>query len=198
MQSGCFLMKRESSEGILAFSCNCRRVSHFISFIGYEMAAPSFYTLAHLAQASEKMNVTVWLVTVFSFITFLSIIPQTVYEESSIDAEITGKIEGEVKLSSKQIQFTLQPLQNSSKLLVTYFPEKDEDFREIPLEHALFHGSTCTIQQTVEIPPSSTNPAQFDFRQFLLQKQITHQAVLEDFNQINCAAEKASFHYFIR
>ncbi|WP_212929079.1 DNA internalization-related competence protein ComEC/Rec2 [Oceanobacillus oncorhynchi] len=141
----------------------------------------------------KKMNVTVWLVTVFSFITFLSIIPiipQTVYEESSIDAEITGKIEGEVKLSSKQIQFTLQPLQNSSKLLVTYFPEKDEDFREIPLEHALFHGSTCTIQQTVEIPPSSTNPVQFDFRQFLLQKQITHQAVLEDFNQINCAAEK--------
>lgn len=101
------------------------------------------------------MNVTVWLVTMFSFITFLSIIPvipQTVYEENSIDAEITGKIEGEVKLSSKQIQFTLQPLQNSSKLSVTYFPEKDEDFREIPLEHALFHGSTCTIQQTVEIP----------------------------------------------
>ncbi|WP_080874669.1 DNA internalization-related competence protein ComEC/Rec2 [Oceanobacillus timonensis] len=141
----------------------------------------------------KKMNIAVWLMTLLSFITFIYIIPkvpQTAFEEHAVEAEISGEIEGEVKISSEQIQFTLLPSDNSSKLLVTYFPEKDENVREIPLNHSLFHGSKCTIQQSIEIPPSSTNPAQFDFRQFLLKNQITHQAVLEDFNQIQCVTEK--------
>ncbi|MFD1412884.1 DNA internalization-related competence protein ComEC/Rec2 [Oceanobacillus jeddahense] len=151
----------------------------------------------------KKMNRTVWLITIFSFLTFVYIVPvvpQTEYEESSIAAEVTGNIEGEVKASSKQIQFTLQPLHHSTKLLVTYFPEKEENYRDIPLEHSLFHGSRCTIHQQIEIPPSSTNPAQFDFRHFLLQKQITHQAVLQDFNDIECISEKGmlSFLYQLR
>ncbi|WP_152656309.1 DNA internalization-related competence protein ComEC/Rec2 [Oceanobacillus sp. CFH 90083] len=141
----------------------------------------------------KKMNATVWLITLFSFLIFLYIIPvvpSTVFEESSIEAELTGKIEGEVKLSSKQIQFTINPSHSSVKLLVTYFPEKDENFRVLPLEHSLFHGSQCMMYQSIEIPPSSTNPAQFDFRQFLLQKQITHQIVLKDFNHIQCTSSE--------
>lgn len=127
-----------------------------------------------------------------SFTVFFYTIPQippTTFEESSQDAEIIGKIEGEVKLSSKQLQFTLNPTYSSSNLLVTYFPEEDEDFRAIPMEHALYHGSECIIHQSIEVPPSNTNPAQFDFRQFLLQKQISHQAVLTDFNHIQCTPE---------
>ncbi|MCT1903849.1 DNA internalization-related competence protein ComEC/Rec2 [Oceanobacillus sojae] len=140
----------------------------------------------------KKLDTNVWLITICSFIVFnyiIPVIPQAAFEESSVEAEITGKIEGEVKLSSKQIQFTLHPPHSSSNLLVTYFPDKNEDFRDIPLKHSLFHGSQCTIYQSIEIPPSSTNPAQFDFRQFLLQKQISHQAILKDFNHIVCTPE---------
>lgn len=140
----------------------------------------------------KKLDINVWLITIFSFIIFayiIPVIPQADFEESSVEAEVTGKIEGEVKLTPRQIQFTLNPSHSTSKLLVTYFPDKDEDFRNIPLKHSLFHGSQCTIRQSIEIPPSSTNPAQFNFRQFLLQKQITHQAVLKDFHHIVCTPE---------
>ncbi|GIO22066.1 DNA internalization-related competence protein ComEC/Rec2 [Oceanobacillus sp. J11TS1] len=140
----------------------------------------------------RNLDTNVWIITVISLSVFtyiIPVIPHTTFEESSLEAEITGEIEGEVKLSSKQIQFTINPHHSSSKLLVTYFPEKDENVRSIPIHHKLYHGSQCTLHQSMEIPPSSTNPAQFDFRHFLLQKEITQQTVLEDFNHIHCTPE---------
>ncbi|MFD1066322.1 DNA internalization-related competence protein ComEC/Rec2 [Oceanobacillus locisalsi] len=149
----------------------------------------------------KNMSTLVCLLTLLSFTTFnymIPEVPQTAFEEDAVQAEMNGKIEGEVKISPEQIQFTLAPSHHSSKLLVTYFPEKDENYREIPLTHSLFHGSICTLQQSIEIPPSNTNPAQFDFRQFLLKKQITHQAVLEDMNEIECTSEKGVFPFLYK
>lgn len=139
----------------------------------------------------RNLDFLVFTISLISFVFFASItpiIPDTSLEELEEEMRLTGTIEGKVKTEANQIQFTLDLTEPRTKLLVTHFPEKDEDYRRLPYEHALFHGAVCTLDQIIEIPSSGTNPAQFDFRQFLLQKQITHQAVLADFDTISCEA----------
>ncbi|BAC13935.1 late competence protein (DNA binding and uptake) [Oceanobacillus iheyensis HTE831] len=149
-----------------------------------------------------------FIISIISFCFFIFYIPEV---EEGVEKEdfqhqsspLTGSINGSVVITEDYMQFQLDGSQSESNVnfLVMYF------FDQSPRSQALFvknnellHGATCTIytsHESIEKPPSSTNPAQFNYQQFLLQKDIHYQIIMEDVDQLHCTNPKPLSHIYL-
>ena len=137
----------------------------------------------------ERLRIWPIITTLIIFIFFLSYIPQIESHKAkendipTIETNYKGTISGPVTITTDRLEFTLKISNSKQQLLILYFPDKKIEPRII---NRLNNGATCTVQGTVELPSESRNPSQFDYRQYLQTKGITHQLTLESLDYISC------------
>ncbi|PAV28999.1 DNA internalization-related competence protein ComEC/Rec2 [Virgibacillus profundi] len=143
---------------------------------------------------SERLGkVTIILSLAFTlfFITYIPIIDDEAVENYPPEAnQLTGRIIGNINATSEKIDFILHDNSSETKLLVFYFPDKEE-YNPIENHPDIKHGATCVIHGKIELPDRSRNPGQFDYRNYLLTKGITHQIIVDSLAEVQC--EGSSF-----
>lgn len=123
---------------------------------------------------------------------FYSLYIPSVHDMSPIElstetSQYSGTIAGPVKVGDGRVEFTLQENNYNTKLLILYFSNNDNQLvTEHPQISRLNYGATCTIKGIAEYPDESRNPGQFDYRQYLLSKGVTHQVKLDSLEDIQC------------
>ncbi|RYG74751.1 DNA internalization-related competence protein ComEC/Rec2 [Lentibacillus lipolyticus] len=93
--------------------------------------------------------------------------------------EITGEITSPVRERETKIEFTLKDDITGTDFMITYFgDERDELY--------LKYGASCRVDGTPELPESSKNPGQFDYRDYLASQGIHYQIILDSPRAITC------------
>lgn len=130
------------------------------------------------------------IVSAASFIFFLFYIPSPAMEQSAgmvsgkfVQNAYTGKIITPVTVTTKKIEFVMEEQQTKEKILIVHFPKNEQ--LELDIQ-PLNHGATCMVHGELEIPPESRNPGQFDYRNYLMQRGVTYQVILDTSDQIRC------------
>lgn len=129
------------------------------------------------------------LLSLLFYIGFYSYIPsidsEKNMEEQTINGEIQGIISSPVKTSTKKLEFVLKEKESDSKFLVSAFKQEKEEWDQNELIQ-LKHGAICHIEGLMELPDTSRNPGQFDYRSYLLTKGISYQLTLSSLEDITC------------
>ncbi len=114
-------------------------------------------------------------------------------EESFPEQTFNGQIIGPIEESSSRIQFTLKDTPSNKTYLILYFKN---DTTEIARYPHLRTGATCKFQGIPERPDPSTNPGEFDFRNYLASKKITYQVYLESLQEITCTGQNLLHRFY--
>jgi competence protein ComEC len=114
--------------------------------------------------------------------------------ESAEKQQLKGKIINEVDFSQKKIEFILQK-ETGQNTLVLYFPQDNESSLRFNNGAQLKYGADCIIYGDKEIPEEARNPGQFNYREYLLTKDIKTQVIVSSLDDINCE-DSAFFHRF--
>ncbi|MBP1968725.1 competence protein ComEC [Virgibacillus natechei] len=97
-----------------------------------------------------------------------------------------GKIESPITITQNKIDFHFQDYRSENKVLVIYFPENQGQPPSLENYPDILYGATCVIQGEMELPDQSTNPGQFDYRNYLLKQAIPYQLILNSLDDIQC------------
>ncbi|MBY7143327.1 DNA internalization-related competence protein ComEC/Rec2 [Virgibacillus sp. NKC19-3] len=98
----------------------------------------------------------------------------------------TGKIIGPVNSTTEKIDFLFQDNESESKVLIVYFPDNNDNPPPLEENPTIKHGATCMIKGDMEIPEGSTNPGQFDYRNYLLTNDISYQLIVHTLDDVQC------------
>lgn len=157
-----------------------------------------FPWLAYLF-ASHRLKILPLLLSIISYLFFFYYLPQveadiSSQKNSNDSTFLQGKIIRSPIIQKNKIELVVEDDTTADKVLVIYFPDE----REIPSNETalLKYGAECIVHGQIEYPEGASNPGEFDYRQFLLKKEITKQIVVHDLTDIDCVG--ASFwHRFI-
>src|SRR5690625_7946811 len=69
------------------------------------------------------------------------------------------------------------------KINIHYFMNGEKD--DIDLS-TIKYGATCQVNNSVELPSSSSNPGQFNYQKYLLQQGISFEMILFYIEDISC------------
>src|SRR5690625_6478630 len=69
------------------------------------------------------------------------------------------------------------------KINIHYFMNGEKD--DIDLS-TINYGATCQVNNSVELPSSSSNPRQFNYQKYLLQQGISFKTILSSIEDISC------------
>lgn len=97
----------------------------------------------------------------------------------------SGQIVGPVDQTKEKIEFNFQIEGSDDIFLALYFPEPDEIVAS-EVVHQLKTGASCRITGEVSLPEESRNPGQFDYREYLKTKGISHQMIIQSLADIEC------------
>ncbi|MFG6114267.1 DNA internalization-related competence protein ComEC/Rec2 [Halobacillus sp. MO56] len=100
-------------------------------------------------------------------------------------AVITGKLVTIPKETDNSIEVVMKVADSDQKILLTAFLENPS----IPITSITDdwqHGAVCQVQSPVSLPPSATNPGEFDYRDYLRNKGITSQIIINETTQMTC------------
>nr|WP_269448180.1 DNA internalization-related competence protein ComEC/Rec2 [Lentibacillus sp. JNUCC-1] len=137
----------------------------------------------------KRINPIVMIVSMLLmiYVLFLMPHPKPLQDESPLTAPLTGKITSQVKYTSKKTEFTFRTNHTNTLIQVVYFPADNEQ------PHTLFpdlkHGAVCNVHANSERPSTSTNPAEFNYREYLAKQNIHHQIILQSPHDIACTSE---------
>lgn len=97
-----------------------------------------------------------------------------------------GKIDSEVDHKNDRTSFVFLEANTKEKILVTSF-HNDYDGDKSPSVPTKWQtGTTCQISGAKTIPPSSNNPGQFNYQQYLAQQKIHYQVTVTEPKNIVC------------
>ncbi|WP_029266834.1 DNA internalization-related competence protein ComEC/Rec2 [Virgibacillus alimentarius] len=98
----------------------------------------------------------------------------------------SGKITSPISLTSNKVEFLFQERQTQNKVSVIFFPDEKSSSKSFLKHTSIKHGAKCIVHGELELPEQTTNPGQFDFHTYLLKQGITHQIILQSFDDIEC------------
>ncbi|MCT1575845.1 DNA internalization-related competence protein ComEC/Rec2 [Oceanobacillus kimchii] len=148
-----------------------------------------------------------FIISIISFCFFTFYIPEIeeVAEEKfeHLSSHVTGSINGSAVITDEYMQFQLEgshSISNTNFLVMYFFDQPAQSQASFVKNGDFLHGASCVIQtshESIEKPSSSTNPAQFNYQQFLLQKDIHYQIIIENLNQIHCTDPQPLSHIYL-
>lgn len=156
-----------------------------------------FLWLAYLF-ANQRLKLLPLLLSIISYLFFFYYLPQVEAEipsqkNSSASTFLQGKIIRPPIIQENKVELVVEVDTTADKVLVIYFPDEQITPEETAL---LKYGAECIVQGKIEYPEGASNPGEFDYRQFLLKREIMKQVVIHDLSDIDCVG--ASFwHRFI-
>ncbi|RDW21743.1 hypothetical protein CWR45_02390 [Oceanobacillus chungangensis] len=169
----------------VAMACLTSQI-HLIFLIGF------FLWLSYLYYDGRLRKIPI-LISLIIFLFFLDHLPRL---DTQIDhtgmvpnvyEHLKGSISSDVLKTDNKVEFTLHEQQMDAKLLIVIFPEADTNQADSGNEiKMLKHGATCVINGELELPSTSRNPGQFDYRAYLLSNGITHQVIVNSPEDIEC------------
>ena len=157
-----------------------------------------FIWLAYLF-ASQRLKILPLLLSLISFLFFYHYFPPV---ESEVSSEVysnessilQGKIIQAPIIQENKIELVVEDHITTDKVMVIYFPEELETNPHETI--SLKYGASCVVHGETEYPEGASNPGEFDYRQFLLKKDIAKQIIVNNLTDIEC--DGASFlHRFI-
>lgn len=133
---------------------------------------------------------TVFISSILTLLFFTYYIPTPESHPPSIaidDAQdlFTGEIAGQVIRTNKKVEFLFQIQQVDSQVLALHFMEDHND-GEIDALKQLKYGASCKVKGSLTVPDGARNPHQFDYKDYLFKKGITHQLMIESLDDITC------------
>lgn len=148
-----------------------------------------------------------FIISIISFCFFTLYIPEigevAVEEFQHQSTSLTGSINGSAFITDEYMQFHLEGSHSNSNvnfLVMYFFDQPTQSQSSLVKNEDFLHGASCVIQtsqDSIEKPPSSTNPAQFNYQQFLLQKDIHYQIIIQNLNQIHCTDPQPLSHIYV-
>ncbi|WP_339228186.1 DNA internalization-related competence protein ComEC/Rec2 [Oceanobacillus sp. FSL K6-2867] len=106
-------------------------------------------------------------------------------------AHYAGEIISPVQLTNDKLEFVIEEQHSKHRILILYFPEaSNQETMSEPNPGSLKYGASCIIKGSMELPNESRNPAQFDYRDYLLKNGITYQLILQDLADLECEGSK--------
>jgi competence protein ComEC len=162
-----------------------------VLFDSYWFVFGFFLWLSYLYY-DRRLGKLPFFISLASFLLFSLHIPPITANDSQTDtfppsnSSLSGKIVSPIHFTDQKIDFILEDDQSNSKLLIVYFPEKQTPRNVLEINPSLKYGASCVMAGQPELPDTSTNPGQFDYRHYLLTKGITHQLIVDSLDDINC------------
>ncbi len=147
----------------------------------------------HFYGRLRKIPIIISLILFFFF--SLHIPPPDIQSSTELPHETTsytGEIRAPVQLTNDKLEFVLEEQYSKQNILILYFPETNK--RETQTEstvRSLKYGASCMVKGEVELPNESRNPAQFNYRDYLLKNGIAYQLILKDLEDIECNGSKS-------
>src|SRR5690625_114412 len=118
---------------------------------------------------------------------FLFHMPQIKIPEEShwlLQAEqYTGVIDSPPIFTDDYMRITIKENHSKEKINIHYFLNGEKD--DIDLS-TIKYGATCQVNNSVELPSSSSNPGQFNYQKYLLQQGISFETILSSIEDISC------------
>lgn len=138
---------------------------------------------------NERLGKLPLIVSLFFCLFFMNFIPakETATQStiSSNSDQYIGKIVSPLLITDQRLEFTLEN-KNQEKILILYFINDElikSDQKQIS---QLKYGATCKVVGEIELPNKSRNPGQFDYRDYLLSKGISHQMMMSSLDDLSC------------
>lgn len=138
----------------------------------------------------KRLLLTTYLIAIIALLFFNLYLPSTdslsdqVSDPSVFPTQLSGKIISSVSQTDERLEFTFLNNHSHEKILIAYFfPSDLIDHTKV---NSLKHGAFCTLSGETTLPTEPSNPYQFDYRAYLLKKDIAYQLVLEDLALISC------------
>lgn len=103
-----------------------------------------------------------------------------------------GDVISPLKQTENKYEFTFNEKANNINILVKIFNNDDELHN---MSHVKY-GATCLIQGELSIPTKATNPGQFDYKNYLNQKGISYELIINSPNDAVCEGEKLLQHIY--
>lgn len=123
---------------------------------------------------------------------------QAFHELPNETTHFSGTISGPVTKTKDRIEFVLDERNLNQKILIYYFANHaDEEMDEQANLYDLNYGASCTITGIAELPDESRNPGQFDYRTYLLKKDIPYQLTVESLDQMECSGSDFLNRFYI-
>ncbi|WP_051353125.1 DNA internalization-related competence protein ComEC/Rec2 [Thalassobacillus devorans] len=99
---------------------------------------------------------------------------------------ITGELATIPNETDNSIEVVMKVTDSKQKVLLTAFVE-NSSASVTALTADWQHGAVCQVQSAVSLPPSATNPGEFDYRDYLSHKGITSQIIINEATQMTCS-----------
>lgn len=134
----------------------------------------SFFLWLLMLQYHQKIPVLITLLTCSAFFFFYTYIPTPVKPQTGIPSTLAekttyqGKVKGPVEQTEKKVEFLFRDDQLQENILVVFFPREEDEHRSI--DHIMV-GGTCQLIGKLQLPEQGRNPHQFDYQQYLLEKE---------------------------
>lgn len=113
------------------------------------------------------------------------IVPPDENHELLLKSSFIGKIKSPLEKTDKFVRLIFQEEQSKEKILLYHFLNKEEIEEETlkPLKY----GAICKISGEIKLPDSSTNPGQFNYQKYLLERGISFEIKLPSLEHIDCS-----------
>lgn len=140
----------------------------------------------------ERLGKIPLLVSLAFFLLFMLHIPSIEMNETNINTysqskQVSGKIAGPIHITPEKIDFHLEDHSSKDKILILFFPDKNNKTPPLENHPSIKYGASCVINGNAKLPNVSRNPGQFDYRNYLLTKGITHQIIVNSLDDITCS-----------
>lgn len=106
-------------------------------------------------------------------------------EQVKKEVVLQGTIVSSVRQSGKQLSFTFLLEETKEKVSVHYFHHADSS-NPLASPFPYTFRAKCFIKGKIEQANVATNPFEFDYRQYLFEKGITHQLILDSLDNLQC------------
>lgn len=147
-----------------------------------------------LLYMNQRLRAFPFLLSICSFLFFIYYLPAIdldAHPKTNLPSrnDTEGKIIKAPVFQSNKIEVVLEKHGTSEKVMILYFPEEGEMFWDEAFQLRL--GADCVVHGKTVIPEEARNPGEFNYRKFLLNKNIAEQIIIRDLSEIEC--EGASF-----
>lgn len=134
----------------------------------------------------KTFHVLFSVVVLMLFLLYIpKIVPADENHELLFKASFIGKIKSPLEETDKFVRFIFQEEQSKEKVIIYYFLNKQE-IEEEDLK-PLKYGAICKISGEINLPDSSTNPGQFNYQKYLLERGISFELKLSSLEHLHCS-----------